>query len=245
MANSKHSAVRELTLDRILRKRRGYSIRELTDIVNDSLEFEGFRPVSECSIRRDLENIEFRYRIRLEKFKRGRTMFVRYEDPQSAIFANNLTFAEIQHIRSALMCIRLCDQMTGSLMYEQLSMRLSDILNIDNESEPVVLFEDVPSKMDKEKYKTLYDCILTKTPIQITVQQKDGDPVKDMIVHPYFLYKKGCGWLLLGHDDHADEPIRIPIDNILQVNTEEDVEFIPNKDFPLTMYYENKRKEAN
>ena len=71
MANTKHSVAREIIIDRLLHKRRGYSIYEMLDIINESLEFEGFTPVSLNTIRRDLETIEIRYKQRLDKQKRS------------------------------------------------------------------------------------------------------------------------------------------------------------------------------
>lgn len=74
MANTKHSTAREIIIDRLLRKRRGYSVYEILDIVNESLNFEGFGPVSITTIRRDLDTIRFRYKQKLEA-KRKATMF--------------------------------------------------------------------------------------------------------------------------------------------------------------------------
>ena len=38
MANTKHSAAREIIIDRLLRERRGYSLQEILDKVNDALD---------------------------------------------------------------------------------------------------------------------------------------------------------------------------------------------------------------
>ena len=58
MANTKHSVAREIIIDRLLHKRRGYSVYEMLDIVNEALEFEGFAPVTLNTIRRDIETIK-------------------------------------------------------------------------------------------------------------------------------------------------------------------------------------------
>ena len=49
MANVKSAGVREIILDRCLRKRRGYTVNELLDKVNKELEFNGLSPVHTVS----------------------------------------------------------------------------------------------------------------------------------------------------------------------------------------------------
>jgi predicted branched-subunit amino acid permease len=61
MANTKHSVAREIIIDRLLRERRGYSIMELWERVNNALDLEGFAPVSESSIRNDLKDVQYLY----------------------------------------------------------------------------------------------------------------------------------------------------------------------------------------
>ena len=165
MANTKHSTAREIIIDRLLHKRCGYSIYDMVDIVNEALAFEGFSPVTVSTIRRDIETFRYHYRVKLEKKKRGYQTYLRYEDPNFSLYKNVLTFAEIQQIRTALMCIRLKDEILGTMMYEQLSKHLADILNIDHAEQPVVIFEKVCSQNDIKKDTTIYDCIMKRLPM--------------------------------------------------------------------------------
>jgi predicted DNA-binding transcriptional regulator YafY len=238
MANTKHSTAREIIIDRLLHKRCGYSIYDMVDIVNEALAFEGFSPVTVSTIRRDIETFRYHYRVKLEKKKRGYQTYLRYEDPNFSLYKNVLTFAEIQQIRTALMCIRLKDEILGTMMYEQLSKHLADILNIDHAEQPVVIFEKVCSQNDIKKYTTIYDCIIKKLPTVLEIKKSDGTMQK-MVVHPYFLYQKSSNWHLLGHDSTNNVPVQIPIRAIKKITLTSEVEFIPNKDFPLNKYYED------
>ena len=145
MANTKHSTAREIIIDRLLRKRRGYSVYEIMDIVNESLDFEGFSPVSITTIRRDLDTIRYRYKQKLETRKKSHNIYFRYEDPNYTIFNNVLTFGEIQQIQAALLAIRFSDEIQGTQMYIELSKRLADMFDLDHVSDPIVLYKNIPS----------------------------------------------------------------------------------------------------
>ena len=62
MANTKHSAAREIIIDRLLRERRGYCVKEILEIVNDGLTFQDLPTVSKNTIRNDIENIQSLYK---------------------------------------------------------------------------------------------------------------------------------------------------------------------------------------
>ena len=237
MADTKHSSARVIIIDRLLHKRRGYSIYEMLDIVNESLEFEGFPPVTISTIRRDVEHIRYHHRAKLVTKKVGFHTYLKYEDPNFSLFKNVLTFGEIHQIRNALMCIRLKDEVLGTLMYEQLSKRLADILGIDHASQPVVIFENICGESDLKKYTTIYDSIITQHPMLLTIKNDKGENEK-LMIHPYYLYQKSKKWHLLGHDSTNSRPVQIPIRAIRTIDLNPEVEFIPNKDFPIRDYFE-------
>ena len=45
MANTKHSAARAIIIDRLLRERRGYCVKEILEIVNDGLTFQELKKI--------------------------------------------------------------------------------------------------------------------------------------------------------------------------------------------------------
>ena len=237
MANTKHSTAREIIIDRLLRKRRGYSVYEIMDIVNESLDFEGFSPVSITTIRRDLDTIRYRYKQKLETRKKSHNIYFRYEDPNYTIFNNVLTFGEIQQIQAALLAIRFSDEIQGTQMYIELSKRLADMFDLDHVSDPIVLYKNIPSSAQCKRYRALYQCIRTKTPASITYFMDYNKNPRISTIHPYFILKDGSAYYLLGHDSDKNAPVKIPISNILRMHVLNDVPFIPNSDFPLQDFY--------
>ena len=244
MANNKHSVAREIIIDRLLHKRRGYTVYEMLDIVNESLQFEGFGPVSINTIRRDLDTIRSRYKQKLDSEKRSFNIYYRYEDPNYTIYNNVLTFGEIQHIQSALLAIRFSDEIQGTLMYMELSKRLADMFDLDPGSDPVVLYQNIPSMSDCKRYRALYEYIRTKTPAQITYYPDINERQRESIIHPYFILKDESKYYLLGHDSDSDSPVKIPISYIVRMHPASNTPFIPNKDFPLQDFYAKHMKQV-
>ena len=237
MANTKHSAAREIIIDRLLHKRCGYSLYEMLDIVNQSLEVDGYRPVSLNTIRNDIETFQYLYKQAIHVERRGYQNYYMYEDPNFTIFNNVLTLGELQHIHSALLSIRFLDAIQGTHMYEQLSERLCGLLDLDSYEDPIVLYDKFPHKNDLKRFQSLYELIWSKTPITIVFDLADDNEGKSILVHPYFLIKRGDAWNLLCHDATNDVAAEIPISDISRIHIENDIEFIPNNDFLMKDYY--------
>ena len=237
MANTKHSAAREIIIDRLLRERRGYSAQEIYEIVNDELVIEGLSPVSKNTILGDLRNIQYLYKKNLTIKRQGRHLFYQYKDPDCSLYTNILTFGELQLIQSALNALRYIDPMQGTLMYKELPERVAGILGLETEENPVVIYETPPTLNNLKRFRTLYELILKQYPARISYQTESGKEEKNVIVHPYFLLNRSSEWFLLCHDATNDCAAEIPLSNIAEIDYADETEFIPNQDFPLQDYY--------
>lgn len=237
MANTKHSVAREIIIDRLLHERCGYSLYEMLDVVNKELEVNGFRHVTLNTIRNDIENFQHLYKQKIQVEQRGYRNYYRYEDPEASIFNNVLTYGEIQHLHSALLSIRFVDPIQGTLMYKELSKRLSGILDVDPASDPIVLYKKIPSKADQRRFKALYQSIRTKTPINITYLPVGSELSQEEVIHPYFILYDDNKYFLLGHTATDNGPAKIPISTISRISSAKGTAFIPNKDYPLKDFY--------
>ena len=243
MANTKHSVAREIVIDRLLHERRGYSLYEMLDIVNRELELQGFREVTINTIRNDIDNIKYLYKQKLDiQMRSDRCNYYRYHSPNSTIFNNVLTFGELQHLHSALMSIRFVDPIQGTLMYQELSRRMSGMLDIDNASDPIVIYKNIPSKSSCNRFKALYQNIRTKSPIIITCKKETGDGEYTILVHPYYIMFDCPNYYLLCRDASHGKPAKILISNITHIVKAASTDFVPNSDFPLQDFYTNHLK---
>ena len=244
MANTKNSVAREIIIDRLLHQRRGYSIREMLDIVNRHLEMDGFRPVCLNTIRNDIEMMMYRYRIPLETEKHSYRVYYRYKDPDQTIFKTVLTFREMQHIQSAIQSIVFTDPVQGALMYKQLSERVSSLLKLDLTGEPILIYELIPELEELKMFQSMYNCIQAKTPATIKYRPGKGKKEREIIVHPYYMRQKNQKWILLCYNSTDEKHEEIPITAISNVATAEGVEFIPNGYFDFKDYYKNLKSVA-
>ena len=237
MANTKHSAAREIIIDRLLRERRGYCVKEILEIVNDGLTFQDLPTVSKNTIRNDIENIQSLYKKVLISEKRGRDWYYQYKDPDSTIFTNVLTFGEVQLIQSALNTIRYIDTMEGTMMYKELPERVSKILGLETEETPVVIYETPPTLNNLKRFRTLYELILKHYPARISYHTESGKVERNVIVHPYYLLNRENEWYLLCRNETSNRPERIHLSAIDRIEFADDTEFIPNEDFDFKDYY--------
>ena len=244
MANSKHSAAREIIIDRLLHERRGYSVHEIIDIVNRQLEEDGFPPVCINTIRNDMDIIRYRYRIPLDIVKRGQRLIYRYADPNQTIFKTVLTFGELQHIQSAIQSIIFRDPIQASLMYKQISERLGHLLKLDTLGEPILIYEEIPDLDELKMFQSMYNYIQSKSPAIITYKPGRGKREREIVVHPYFLLQKNQKWNLLCFNGTDEKPAEIPITDIKHVAPADGVEFIPNTYFDFKEYYKKLKTVA-
>lgn len=239
MANTKHSVAREIIIDRLLRERIGYCVDEIWEKVNEGLALQELAPVTKNTIRNDIEDIQSLYKKVLMSEKRGRVWYYKYKSPNSTIFTNILTFGELQLIQSALNTLRYIDDMEGTMMYKELPERVSGILGLETEENPVVIYETPPTLKDLKRFRVLYELILKKYPASISYLNNSNKVEHDVIVHPYFLLKRENEWYLLCHNETAGIAAEIHLSDIKDIAVASDIEFIPNEDFPLQNYYKD------
>jgi len=237
MANTKHSAVREIIIDRLLKERRGYCVKEMLEIVNEHLVQHDLPTVSSNTIRNDIEIIQCVYKKVLTSEKRGRDWYYQYNSLENTIFTNVLTHGELSFIQSALNLIRFIDPMQGTMMYKELPERVSRMLGVETEENPVVIYDNPPTLNNLKKFRIFYEYILKKIPAYITYHTKSGKIRRDNIIHPYFLLNRENDWYLLCHNESINKPAEIHLSAIKHIEFAEDTEFIPNKYFPLQDYY--------
>lgn len=237
MANTKHSLAREILLDRLLQKRHGYTIPEMVDIINDSLAFEGFPSVSASTVNRDLDTLRYHYKAKIVVERRSYYKCYMYEDSSYSVFHNTFTFGELQQIHHALMAIRFVDPIQGTMMFEQLSERLAHMLEVDTVDDPIVLYKNIPSRFECQRFGILYQAIRKKKPVCVRYHSSIDKRARELVVHPYYILNDDAKYFLLGHDSASNSPVKIPISNISSLHQVEDTPFIPNHDFPLQDFY--------
>ncbi len=244
MANVKSAGVRELVLDRCLRKRRGYTVEELMEKVNETLMFEGLPVITSTNtIRNDLTNISNRWKKSLVKGKRRQAIVYAYEDPNFSIYNSQLTREELRQLHTVLMNAKFIDAYQGSIMYPELCERLAGILELSFYEQPILLYENVPTKKELQHLNMLYDCIQEKQ-VVFMKYYFEKRPRSDSI-HPYFLRQNKQQWHLLGSESKEQKAVNIPIKTVISIDVDVGTEYIPNKIFDVEDYYKKLFKKSS
>jgi len=242
MANVKSAGVREIILDRCLKKRRGYSVNELLEKVNKELEFNGLRPVtSGNTIRNDLTNISNRWQQPIEEFKRGHAVCYRYEDPSFSIYQGQLSRSEIKILHSVLINAKFQDLYQGCSLFDELISKMEGQLYPHAYQQPILLYENIPDERAQRHQTMLYNCIRCQQPVRITFSSGQSGQTS-FIVHPYFLRQQDSRWHLLGQEDKTLKPVCISVSDIISIEESKGTIFVPNTTFSAEKYYDALRK---
>ena len=233
MANTKKASVREIVIDRLLHQRRGYTVQEILEKVNDELQLEGFGTVSLNTIRNDIQNFRSLYKQSLHIVKKSYYTYIRYENPNFTIFNNVFTHSELRLIHSAILSISYMDELQGHLVYRQLCDQLGNQLELSSDDEPILIYENSPSEIELGVFQLLYEYIRTHSPAAITYIPGSFEEEREIQVHPYFLRQKEHKWYLLCRNATDNCPEEIPISIITRVASSNDLKFQPNEDFSL------------
>lgn len=237
MANVKNAGVREIILDRYLRKRRGYTINELMELVNKHLVLEGFRPITAGNtIRNDLTYISNRWKQPIRESKRRQAICYCYEDPSFSIFKCEFTLAEKQFIHSLLINCKFMDILQGSPLCQELEEHLREELYPDSYEQPILIFENIPNETAEYYFSVCYDSIRSRQPILVVHARNKGKPAST--IHPYFLRQHRQKWHLLGYDDQQDVVTCICVNDILSIEKDYDAAFIPRSADDVNDYYD-------
>ena len=107
MPSNKNAYMRYKVLDECFRDwRRRYTWKRLLAAVNSELDRHSYTPVSESTIRADVEFLKSEEGggIPLETLRDGHEVYMRYSDPDFSILQQEITPREMQQLTRQLRC---------------------------------------------------------------------------------------------------------------------------------------------
>lgn len=240
MANVKSASVREIVIDRCLREQRGYTARELMERVNETLEFEGLRPITSVNtIHNDLMNIANRWKQPITMGTRGGkrrpSVVYRYRDPDFSIFNCQLSRRELKFLYSLLLDAKTQDIWQGSAVFKELEEHIRGILHLTCHQLPILLYENVLTDQEQYHVLILRQHVESKHVVKVAYNYRHVMR-KTVIVHPYFLREHLQHWHLLGIDDSNRNAISIPVYDVLSVKHKANTAYIPYSTFDVSPF---------
>lgn len=239
MANTKSSSLREVIIDRCLSGEGGMSVKQIWNEVNRVLVSHHERPIhSRVTILQDINNISYRWNAEICENRVGKVIFYRYKDPQFSIFKAPLKADDIQKLNQTIDLLKHFIGMPQFEWVEELNARVQAATYSDVGSLPIVTFAHNPEYAQSLRhFAPLFNCIKTKTAIELTYQKFHSEEPRTYVVHPYHLKEFVGRWYLIASvDHHPDSLTCFAFDRIVDFKRS-DTKYRENTRFDIDEYF--------
>jgi predicted DNA-binding transcriptional regulator YafY len=243
MANNKHALIRYRALDACFRNRRvKYAFKDLHEAVNRRLE--DYDPttkgISRAMLYDDISFMESTdgWRAEIERIKEGRTVYLRYADPDFSINNMPLNQLEISQLKEAMLVVSQFQGLPQFGWVEEVAAKIDqDIRTV--QAAPIISFDANQYLKGIEYLGTFYNAILYKKAQHISYKHFRSITSEDFIFHPYHLKQYNNRWFAFGNRIGTDRAIdTIALDRIDEI-TLSSAEYIPNLDIDFNSYFED------
>ena len=209
MPANKNAVIRYKYLDELLSdKHHYYDIHELTAKCNARLERDGYLPVCQRSVEKDLTSLEYAsFRAELERFAYEGKCIIRYKEPGYSIFTKKLTEDEIALLREVLDTVGQFDGLDNFTWLDGLKAMLGA-----GSRPPVISFASVRLK-DSNLLGRLFTAISARQVIDLSYHRFE-ETQKHVKVHPYLLKQYNGRWFLICAADSDGFILTFALDRI-------------------------------
>jgi predicted DNA-binding transcriptional regulator YafY len=256
MPVSKKALFRYKILNSFLQSRKGYSIKELTDLVNEEmgkLEEPGkaTKTVSDRMIRIDIENMQSIFPVVIGK-RDGNKYY--YEDSSDSI--DNINISE-QDKTAISLAVGVFSRFKGTPIYEKFSdavtriMANSVIRKINtSDTRNIVQVAEVSENSGIEWLETIYNAIVEKKALKLEYKNF-GKKTSIRVISPYMLKEYRNKWYMIAYVHGLDKPDKTLLHKLSRIidiqpaddKYEEDPTFNGNKYFKYTLGVFHKHAE--
>ena len=238
MPNSKNYSIRERIIDKCLQERKGMPLSEIMRLCNKELERRGVIPVSsKQTILTDIEEIENKYSVIIERIRSGRYILYRYKDSTFSIYSSELSEEEYSQLKELMSLLNKFQGMPRFEWLENLSLRMRlDVVCHNNTS--VVGFEENPYLKGQEFFSPLFNAIVKHHSIEIVYEKFGSNKQETITVFPYYLKEYNNRWFLLGREEGQERITIYGLERIVSIYSS-NVPFIENTQYDFSEYFED------
>jgi predicted DNA-binding transcriptional regulator YafY len=212
--------IRYRVLNRCFRNaHREFDINALLDAVNRELEKRDCQPISERTLRADIQRLqEPPYNIELdESLKSGKRRLYRYSDVSFSLPMVTLDDEEKEMLKKT---IGMLSQYDDIPQYQWMLTLLSQIENGNGweGGKRFVEFQNNADLVGIGHFQALLGAIINKQPLTISYKPF-GKPERSMNIHPYYLKQYNDRWFLVAQTEGFDDLSVLAIDRIDSIKT--------------------------
>jgi len=197
MPKNKNQEYRFKIIDSCMRSKSGYSIKELTEKINLSLEDDGKGRVTERTIRNDIQNIQNVHPVTIIE-KKG---IFKYEDPNDSIDKFAINEDERNTLDVARQAFAVLKGTPFFKQFDDISTRImgSAVLrSFDNDNSNYIQIGDGGFDSGAKWLYTIYKAILDKKALSIGYLPFEGE-LKKRTISPYILKEYRNKWYMVAH----------------------------------------------
>ncbi len=221
MPTNKNALVRYRHLDRLLSDHHHYyDIHDLTEKVNDLLEFDGFSPVTQRCIEKDLIDMQGLFSAPIEHEKKNSKNCIFYWNRSFTIFSQEMSREERNLLREVLSTIGQFNGLDNFKWLDDFKIGLGL-----EERRQIICFSNNPFLQNSNLLGTLFDQISNEVVIKLSYHTFTDSTIRSIVFHPYLLKQYNDRWFLLGAADSDHKILTFALDRI------DEVEPLPEKKY--------------
>ncbi|MBR6262568.1 MAG: WYL domain-containing protein [Prevotella sp.] len=223
MPINKNALIRYKYLDKLLSDRHHYyTIRELTDKVNEMMERDGLDvQVVKRTIEKDLMTLQCApFSAPIETYKKDGCNVLRYSKNSFSIFNEELSSEERNLLHEVLNTL---GQFEGLAHFEWLE-KFKIGLGFE-ERRQIISFSNNPYLQNSNLLGILYDNISNDVVINLSYHTFKDTTTRSIVFHPYLLKQYNDRWFLFGAADSDKKILTFALDRI------DNVEPLPEKKY--------------
>lgn len=216
MPENKNSIRRYRIIDSLLKSNRKYSIAEIAAKVNEQLEIDGLRIVSNRMIYNDIEDMMDNYPVSIKKEK-GKVF---YEDKEDSIDKMPLSDQDKNVLEMALQTFSLYK---GSPFFEKFDGVITRIMTgsvlrkiRNNEESNFIQLGEMVGDTGQKWLDIIYTSILEKKCLKLTYKPYNRES-KELIISPNLLKEYRNKWYLVAHEKDILENVSTKIFKLFRI----------------------------
>ncbi|MFM2232361.1 MAG: hypothetical protein RJB31_1062 [Bacteroidota bacterium] len=197
MPKNKNQDFRFKIIDKYMRSNQGYSIKDLTEIINRSLEDDGKGPVTDRTVRNDLQNIQNEYPVIIIENK-GK---FKYEDPNDSIDKFAINDEERNVLDVARQTLSILKGTPFFQQFDDISTRImgSAVLRtFDTDSSNYIQIGEGGIDSGAKWLHIIYKAIIERKALTIKYKPFGGE-LKNRTISPYLLKEYRNKWYMVAH----------------------------------------------
>ncbi len=221
MPTTKKALIRYKYLDRLLSDHyHYYNIHELTEKVNEKLDYDGFKTVSQRTIEKDLVAMDLEFSAPIERFLKNGKHCISYGKYSFSIFTTEMSREERNLLREVLSTLGQFGGLENFKWLDDFKIGLGI-----EERRPIISFSKNEYYKNTNLLGKLFDVISNEVVIKLSYHTFGDETIRCIDFHPYLLKQYNDRWYLLGAADSDKFILNFALDRI------DGVEPIPEKTY--------------